>query len=129
MTVFEKDFLWGASTSAFQVEGACEEDGKGLSAADTASFANSDKYADTRTACDFYHHYQEDIAMMAELGLKSYRFSINWTRILPNGDDESPNQPGIDVYNRVFDELDRYGIEPIVTLYHFDMPPYLSIRC
>ena len=124
-SAFPKDFLWGASTSAFQVEGAYKEDGKGLSAADVASFKNSDQYADTKVAADFYHRYQEDIAMMAELGLKSYRFSINWTRILPNGDDETPNEAGIAFYHRIFDELDRYGIEPIVTLYHFDMPQHL----
>lgn len=125
MTGFPEDFLWGASTSAFQVEGACEEDGKGLSTADVASFRNSDTYADTRIAADYYHRYKEDIAMMAELGLKCYRFSINWTRIMPDGDDEKPNQAGIDFYHRVFDELDRYGIEPVVTLYHFDMPQHL----
>ena len=125
MTVFPKEFLWGASTSAFQVEGAYNEDGKGLSAADVASFAHSDKYADTKVACDFYHHYREDIALMHELGLKSYRFSINWTRILPNGDDETPNEAGIRFYHDVLDELEKYGIEPIVTLYHFDMPQHL----
>lgn len=122
---FPENFLWGASTSAFQVEGAYNEDGKGLSVADTASFVNADKYADTKVACDFYHHYKEDIASMAELGLKSYRFSINWTRILPNGDDQEPNQAGIAFYNAVLDELEKYGIEPIVTLYHFDMPQHL----
>lgn len=122
---FQKDFLWGASTSAFQVEGAYLEDGKGLSVADTASFVHADKYADTKVACDFYHHYKEDIAAMAELGLKAYRFSINWTRILPNGDDAQPNQAGISFYHAVLDELEKYGIEPIVTLYHFDMPQHL----
>ena len=125
MSAFPDNFLWGASTSAFQVEGAYNEDGKGLSVADVASFAHSDRYADTKVACDFYHHYKEDIALMAELGLKSYRFSINWTRILPNGDDPTPNQAGIDFYHRIFDELEHYGIEPIVTLYHFDMPQHL----
>lgn len=125
MSAFPRDFLWGASTSAFQVEGAYNEDGKGLSAADVASFAHADQYADTKVACDFYHHYQEDIAAMAKLGLKSYRFSINWTRILPTGDDPRPNAAGIAFYHKVFDELDKYGIEPIVTLYHFDMPQHL----
>lgn len=125
MSVFPSDFLWGASTSAFQVEGAYDEDGKGLSVADVASFAHADRYADTKVACDHYHRYREDIALMAELGLKSYRFSINWTRIFPNGDDEHPNEAGIAFYQSVFDELERYGIEPIVTLYHFDMPQHL----
>ena len=125
MTYFPKDFLWGASTSAFQVEGAYNEDGKGLSAADVASFTHSDQYADTKVACDFYHRYREDIALMHELGLKSYRFSINWTRILPNGDDDVPNEAGIRFYTNILDELEKYGIEPIVTLYHFDMPQHL----
>ena len=125
MTYFPDNFLWGASTSAFQVEGAYNEDGKGLSVADTASFAHSHEIADTKVACDFYHHYKEDIAMMAELGLKCYRFSINWTRIMPNGNDEQPNQKGIDFYSSILDELEKYGIEPVVTLYHFDMPQHL----
>lgn len=125
MNAFPENFLWGASTSAFQVEGAYNEDGKGLSAADVASFASNGRYADTKVACDFYHHYKEDIAFMAELGLKSYRFSINWTRILPNGDDAEPNASGIRFYNSILDELEKYGIEPIVTLYHFDMPQHL----
>lgn len=125
MTAFPENFLWGASTSAFQVEGAYDEDGKGLSAADVASFASSGRYADTKVACDYYHRYKEDIALMAELGLKSYRFSINWTRILPNGDDAEPNAAGIRFYHNILDELEKYGIEPIVTLYHFDMPQHL----
>lgn len=119
---FSKDFLWGASTSAFQVEGGFKENGKGLSVADVASFVNADKYADTKVASDFYHKYKEDIALMGKLGLKSYRFSINWTRIFPNGDEESPNQEGISFYKSVFKELKKYEIEPIVTLYHFDLP-------
>ncbi|MCD8363377.1 MAG: glycoside hydrolase family 1 protein [Lachnospiraceae bacterium] len=122
---FPEGFLWGASTSAFQVEGAYAEDGKGLSVADTASLKHSDVYADTKVAADFYHHYREDIVLMAELGLKSYRFSINWTRIYPNGDDEQPNEAGLRFYDKVLDELEKYGIEPIVTLYHFDMPQHL----
>lgn len=124
-TGYPDGFLWGASTSAFQVEGGYNEDGKGLSTADVASFKHSDIYADTKVAADFYHRYKEDIALMAELGLKSYRFSINWTRILPNGDDVEANAAGIAFYHRIFDELERYGIEPIVTLYHFDMPQHL----
>lgn len=121
-TGFDKNFLWGASTSAFQVEGAYDVDGKGLSVADVASFKHSEQYADTKVASDFYHHMEEDVALMAELGLKSYRFSINWTRIFPNGDETSPNEKGIEFYHSLFKELDKYGIEPIVTLYHFDLP-------
>lgn len=119
---FNENFLWGASTSAFQVEGAYDVDGKGLSVADLASFKHSDVYADTKIASDFYHHMEEDVALMAELGLKSYRFSINWTRIFPNGDEETPNQKGLAFYHKLFKELQKYGIEPIVTLYHFDLP-------
>lgn len=119
---FDKHFLWGASTSAFQVEGAFDAGGKGLSVADVASFKHSDKYADTKVASDFYHHMEEDIALMGELGLKSYRFSINWTRIFPNGDELSPNKEGLKFYHRMFKELQKYEIEPIVTLYHFDLP-------
>ncbi len=94
ITGFPADFLWGASTSAFQVEGAYAEGGKGLSVADLASFVSGDRYADTKVAADFYHHYREDIALMAELGLKSYRMSINWTRLFPNGDEDQPNPQG-----------------------------------
>jgi 6-phospho-beta-glucosidase len=121
-TTFPADFLWGASTSAFQVEGGITQGGKGLSVADVAAQANAHTYADTSVAANFYELYPGDIAMMAELGLKSYRMSINWTRIFPHGTEPEPNPEGIAFYNAVFDELDRHGIEPIVTLYHFDLP-------
>lgn len=124
-TSFPKDFLWGAATSAFQVEGGFDEEGKGLSVADVASFINSDKYADTKIASDFYHQYTEDIGLMVELGLKSYRFSIAWTRIFPNGNDAEPNQEGLAFYDRVINLLIENHIEPIVTMYHFDMPQSL----
>ena len=119
---FPEGFLWGASTSAFQVEGAYDEAGKGLSAADSASFAHAGEYADTKVACDFYHRYREDVALMAELGLKSFRFSIAWTRIFPTGLESEPNPEGVAFYHALLDELERHGIEPIVTVYHFDMP-------
>lgn len=123
---FPADFLWGASTSAFQVEGGYADGGKGLSVADVASFAGAGRYADTTVAADFYHRYRQDIALMAELGLKSYRMSINWTRLFPRGDETEPTPQGIAFYQSVFDELARYGIEPIVTLYHFDLPAHLA---
>ncbi|ETT35890.1 glycoside hydrolase family protein [Paenibacillus sp. FSL R7-269] len=122
---FPDDFLWGAATSAFQVEGGYAEGGKGLSVADVASFKHADQYADTTIASGFYHKYKQDIQLMAELGLKSYRFSIAWTRIYPNGNDEQPNTEGIAFYNNLINTLLEYGIEPIVTMYHFDMPQAL----
>ena len=137
--VFPKDFLWGAATSAFQAEGAYNEDGKGLSLADirsmninpdeepTKALANKgDKIADSTVASDHYHHWEEDLALMKECGLKSYRFSIAWTRIFPNGDDEEPNQKGVQFYENIIDRLNEYGIEPIITLYHFDFPAGLQ---
>lgn len=120
-TLFPKDFLWGASSSAFQIEGAWDEDGKGMSVADFNSFKKSHIQADTKIASDFYHHFEEDIELMKELGMKTYRFSIAWTRIIPDGDGEV-NEKGIEFYNRVIDKLIQCNIEPFVTLYHFDLP-------
>lgn len=116
---FPKDFLWGASTSAYQVEGAYNEDGKSPSIIDM--YEHPKEYADFKIASDHYHHYKEDIALFAELGLKAYRFSIAWTRILPDGVGKV-NEKGISHYNNLIDECKKYHIEPIVTLYHFDLP-------
>lgn len=116
---FPKDFLWGASTSAAQVEGTYDIDGRGLSTWDVKE--NNPGTASFHVASDFYHHYKEDIAMMAEMGFKAYRFSISWSRILPDGEGEL-NQKGIDFYKDVFRELKKYNIEPIVTIFHFDLP-------
>lgn len=118
---FPDDFLWGASSSAFQIEGGWNEDGKGITIADVNSFKRSDKQADSRTASDFYHHWEEDIQLMEELGLQIYRFSIAWARVIPDGDGEI-NQAGIDFYNRIIDCLLEHGIQPFITLYHFDLP-------
>ena len=118
---FPKDFLWGASSSAFQIEGGWDEGGKGKTVADFNSFKRSDKQADSKVASDFYHHWKEDIALMAELGLNVYRFSIGWARIVPDGDGEV-NPEGIAFYDQVIDELIAKGIQPFVTLYHFDLP-------
>lgn len=115
---FPENFLWGASTSAYQVEGAYNEDGKGLSVQDLHC---PEDIADFKIASDHYHRYKEDVKLMAELGLKAYRFSIAWTRILPDGDGEI-NEKGIKFYNDLIDELLLYDIEPIVTIYHFDLP-------
>lgn len=120
-SVFPKDFLWGASSSAFQIEGGWNEDKKGMTVADFNSFKKSDVQADSKVASDFYHKWKEDIDLMKELGLKTYRFSLSWARIIPTGDGEI-NQLGIDFYNKVIDYLIECGITPFVTLYHFDLP-------
>ena len=116
---FPKDFLWGASTSAYQVEGAWDEDGKGLSVIDMLN--HPEDTSDFKVASDHYHRYKEDVKLFAELGLKAYRFSIAWTRIIPNGIGEI-NKKGIEFYSNLIDELNKYNIEPIVTMYHFDLP-------
>lgn len=116
---FPKDFLWGASTSAYQVEGAWNEDGKGLSVIDMLN--HPEDTSDFKVASDHYHRYKEDVKLFAEMGLKAYRFSIAWTRIIPNGVGEV-NKKGIEFYNNLIDELNKYNIEPIVTMYHFDLP-------
>lgn len=124
---FPKDFLWGSASAAYQVEGAWNLDGKGKSVWDefvripnkTFKGSNGD------VAVDHYHRFKEDIALMAEQGLKTYRFSIAWTRILPDGRGEI-NQKGVDFYSDLINELLKYGIEPIVTLYHWDLPQALE---
>lgn len=124
---FPKDFLWGSASAAYQVEGAWNLDGKGKSVWDefvripnkTFKGSNGD------VAVDHYHRFKEDIALMAEQGLKTYRFSIAWTRILPDGRGEI-NQKGLDFYSDLINELLKYGIEPIVTLYHWDLPQALE---
>lgn len=121
MARFPKDFLWGASSSAFQIEGGWDEGGKGLTVADYNSFKRSHKQADSKVASDFYHHWKEDIALMKQLGMKIYRFSLSWARILPDGDGEV-NAEGLSFYDKVIDALIENGIQPFVTLYHFDLP-------
>lgn len=116
---FPEHFLWGASTSAYQVEGAYNEDGKGMSVQDVHE--PPEGITDFKIASDHYHHMKEDVKLMAELGLKAYRFSIAWTRILPNGAGEV-NEKGVKFYNDLIDELISHGIEPVVTMYHFDLP-------
>ncbi|MFV0480190.1 MAG: glycoside hydrolase family 1 protein [Anaerorhabdus sp.] len=131
---FPKNFLWGGATSANQIEGAYLEDGKGLSVSDVVSVGsrtfprqitlteNQEYYYPSKDAIDFYHRYKEDIALFAEMGFKAYRFSISWARIFPNADDENPNEKGLEFYDKVFDELKKYNIEPIVTMSHGDIP-------
>ena len=85
-------------------------------------------YYPSHVATDFYNHYKEDIALMGEMGFKTFRMSINWTRIFPNGDDEHPNEEGLKFYDNVFDECLKYGIEPLVTINHFDLPLNLAVQ-
>ncbi|MFS0924607.1 glycoside hydrolase family 1 protein [Enterococcus casseliflavus] len=132
------NFLWGASTAANQIEGAWNQDGKGVSVIDTiatdlekgtrieVASAFEDAYYSSHEAVDFYHHYKEDIALMAEMGLKAYRMSIAWTRIYPNGIEEEPNEKGLQFYDNIFKELKRYNIEPVVTISHYESPWYLA---
>lgn len=124
---FPHDFLFGAATAAYQVEGAYNEDGKGVSNWDVFSKIEGKTFEGTNgdVAVDHYHRYKEDIKLMAEMGLESYRFSIAWTRIIPNGDGKI-NQKGIDFYNSLIDECLKYGIVPFVTLYHWDLPQSLE---
>ncbi len=123
---FPKDFFWGASTSAYQVEGGWDADGKGLSVIDVNTKAPPGT-TDFKVAADHYHRYAEDVALFAELGLKAYRFSIAWTRIIPDGDGEV-NPAGVAFYHALIDELLARGIEPIVTMYHFDLPAALDAK-
>lgn len=120
--IFPDDFLWGASTSAFQVEGAAYTNGKGLSVADVRTMKKNDVQMDTTISVDHYHHLEEDVALMSELGLKAYRFSINWTRIFPNGDNSVINEEGVAFYHRLIELLIQNKIEPVVTMFHFDYP-------
>lgn len=134
---FPKDFLWGGSIAAHQCEGAYQEDGKGLGMMDlvtTGSYETprhiSKKIEEgycypSHTGIDFYHRYKEDIKLFAQMGFKALRISIDWSRIYPNGDDETPNDAGLQYYHDVIDTLLEYGIEPMVTLYHFEMPMHV----
>ena len=120
---FPEGFLWGASTSAYQVEGANREDGKGPSVQDVKKVPEGTSELDV--CADHYHRYKEDIALMAEMGFKEYRFSIAWTRILPQGVGEV-NPKGIAFYSDLIDTCLQYGIEPFVTIFHFDLPAALA---
>ncbi|ONH63276.1 Aryl-phospho-beta-D-glucosidase BglH [Streptococcus parauberis] len=148
---FPKDFLWGGATAANQIEGAWNEGGRGPATSDTSravdpkdrksmgsefltpmnreklDFTLNDKEGlyPKRWGSDFYHHYKEDIALMAEMGFKTYRMSIAWSRIFPKGDETVPNEEGLAFYDAVFDELNKNGIEPLVTLSHYEFPIHL----
>ncbi|WP_336781554.1 glycoside hydrolase family 1 protein [Paenibacillus illinoisensis] len=149
--VFPADFLWGGATTANQLEGAFDADGKGLSTSDMAPFVpkelrngkdftfdvnsveleeflggNTDVYFPKRNGVDFYHRYKEDIALFAEMGFKVLRISMAWTRIFPTGEEEVPNEAGLAFYDNVLDELLKHNIEPLVTISHYEMPVHLT---
>lgn len=138
MAKLPKDFLWGGAIAAHQAEGGWDAGGKGLSVADvmTAGGANQPReitdtveegrYYPNHVAVDLYGHYKEDVALFAEMGLKAFRTSINWTRIFPNGDDAEPNEEGLQFYDDFFDELLKYNIQPVITLSHFEVPLNLA---
>ncbi len=124
---FPEDFIWGTATASYQIEGAVREDGRSPSIWDTFSHSPG-KTVHGHTgdiACDHYHRYSEDAALMAELGVDAYRFSLAWPRILPDGTG-TINQKGVDFYRRLMEELRKHNIEPVVTLYHWDLPQSLE---
>lgn len=130
---FPKGFLWGGAVAANQCEGAYDEDGKGLSVQDVMPQGIRGERtelpsADNLKLCgiDFYHRYKEDIKLFAEMGFKVFRTSIAWSRIFPNGDDEKPNEKGLEFYDKLFDECLKYGIQPLVTLSHYEPPLALA---
>lgn len=140
-SVFPENFLWGGAIAANQSEGGYREGGKGLTTVDMIPYGENrmpiklglvdsvelseEEFYPSHQAIDFYHRYKEDIALLAEMGFKTFRMSIAWSRIFPKGDELEPNQAGIDFYRSVFEECHNYGIEPLVTLCHFDVPMHL----
>lgn len=138
---FPENFLWGAATAANQCEGGFDEDGRGLANVDLCpsgrdrsdvitgrrrmlDFDREHTYP-AKKAVDFYHHWKDDIRLFSEMGCKAYRMSIGWTRIFPRGDEEAPNEKGLEFYRKIFAECARYGMEPVVTISHFDCPVHL----
>lgn len=136
--MLKKDFLWGGAIAAHQAEGAWDVDGKGVSCADVETIGGNGiprrltdgivpgEIYPNHDGIHFYDHYKEDIGLFAEMGFKAFRTSIAWTRIFPNGDDEQPNEAGLRFYDDLFDECRKYGIEPVVTLSHFEIPYHLA---
>ena len=138
---FPDNFLWGGATAANQCEGGYNEGGRGLANVDVVPWGDDrrsiitskikhlefddEHFYPAKEAIDMYHHYKEDIALFAEMGFKTYRLSIAWTRIFPNGDEAAPNEEGIAFYEDLFKECHKYGIEPLVTITHFDCPIHL----
>ena len=150
-TGFPKDFLWGGAVAANQCEGAWNVDGKGASVSDIRLFVekkdrntviphgetremviraleDTDGNYPNKRGIDFYHTYKEDIKLMAEMGFKCFRTSINWPRIYPNGDEDTPNEAGLKFYDDLFDECHKYGMEPVVTLHHYEVPLGMALN-
>ena len=148
-TGFPKDFMWGGAVAANQLEGGWDIDGKGICVADINEFqdniaiekkgnkeltrayveeaaVSTDKVFPKRHGIDFYHTYKEDLKLLAGLGLKTFRTSINWSRIFPNGDDQTPNEAGLRFYDDLFDEILKNGMEPMITISHYEMPLHLT---
>lgn len=130
---FSKDFLWGSASAAYHFEGAFDKDGKGLTVQDVTPYGARGDITDgpikdnlKLTSANFYENYREDIKLFAEMGFKAFRTSIAWARIFPNGDEEQPNEAGLAFYDKVFDELLKYGIEPVITLSHYETPLALA---
>ena len=154
MRKFPKGFLWGGATAANQIEGGYNEGGKGISVSDCAKMKRDvsvkdyhklnevttrdiekalENLQDTvnypkRHGSDFYHRYKQDIALLAEMGFKVFRMSIAWSRIFPNGDELYPNEEGLKFYDDVFDELLAHGIQPLVTMSHYEPPIHLVLK-
>ncbi|WP_148180534.1 glycoside hydrolase family 1 protein, partial [Klebsiella pneumoniae] len=150
-SILPENFLWGAAIAANQAEGAWNVDGKGPSVADAVAYkahlstsdyaghmsvsdenvsdalkGENDKNYPKRRGIDFYHRYKEDLSLFAEMGIKVLRVSIAWSRIFPTGEDDQPNESGLQFYENMFTEMRRLGIEPLVTLSHYEMPLVLS---
>ncbi|MFR6099095.1 MAG: glycoside hydrolase family 1 protein, partial [Longibaculum sp.] len=148
---FPKNFLWGGATASTQIEGAYNEGGKGMSTLDYVTYKTKEERNDDissmdvtydqylsylkndeginfpkRRGIDFYHHYKEDIKLFAEMGYKVFRLSISWPRIYPTGLEDEPNEEGLKFYDEVFDECHKYGIEPLVTMIHYEIPVTLA---
>lgn len=134
MSKFPEGFLWGGATAANQLEGAWNEAGKGISTSDVCTGGSHtqskritpilevDTFYPSHEAIDHYHRYQEDIALFHEMGFKTYRFSIAWTRIFPTGEETQPNEAGLQFYENIIDVCLKYGIEPLITISHYEMP-------
>ena len=139
---FREDFLWGGAVAAHQCEGAWQEGGKGISCSDVETAGDNVTGAPRRltdgivegedypnhVGVDFYHRYKEDVALFAEMGFKAFRTSIAWTRIFPRGDEKEPNEEGLKFYDDIFDECHKYGIEPLVTMSHYEPPINLVLN-